>query len=117
MSGDLEAVRKNLASLNEIIAEMTAKVSDDPEFTVMTVNILRDHSWALGFKFRGQATPDPRDGRLPSARVADALDVARLYARTQEPAWVIDQMVRALTGASRDELTPEYLEFTESMEG
>jgi hypothetical protein len=50
----LEAALANLASLNEIIAELTVKVSDDPEFTAMTVNLLREHTRALGFAFRGE---------------------------------------------------------------
>jgi hypothetical protein len=49
----LDAVAANLASLNEIIAEMTARVSDDPEFTAMTRELLRGHSHALGFQFQG----------------------------------------------------------------
>jgi hypothetical protein len=54
---DLDAVKRNLASLNEIIAEMTAKVSDDPAFTAMTRDILRDHSWELGYEFQGERPP------------------------------------------------------------
>ena len=56
------------------------------------------------------------DPVLPFARIANALDVARLHARTEDPAWVIDQMVRALTGAGRDGETSEYREFIETME-
>jgi hypothetical protein len=49
----VSAITANLASLNEIIAEMTAKVSGDPEFIAMVRRTLRDHSHALGFKFEG----------------------------------------------------------------
>lgn len=49
----LEAAFANLASLNDIIAEMTARVSDDPEFTAMVRELLRGHSRALGFQFQG----------------------------------------------------------------
>lgn len=48
-----EAALASVASLNEIIAEMTAKVSDDPEFTAMVRDLLRESSRSLGFKFRG----------------------------------------------------------------
>jgi hypothetical protein len=57
------------------------------------------------------------DPVLPFARISSALDVARLYMRSQDPAWVIDQMVRALTGAGREGETAEYREFLESAEG
>jgi hypothetical protein len=53
----LDEIRANLASLNEIIAEMTAVVSTDPEFTGMVRGVLRDHSWKLGFSFQGQEPP------------------------------------------------------------
>lgn len=49
----LEAAFANLASLNDIIAELTAKVSDDREFTAMVRELLRGHSRALGFQFQG----------------------------------------------------------------
>jgi hypothetical protein len=45
--------RANLSSLNDIIAEMTAKVSDDPEFTSMVRELLRGHSRSLGYHFQG----------------------------------------------------------------
>jgi hypothetical protein len=48
----LDAVAANLASLNEIVAEMTARFSDDPEFTTMVRELLRGHSHALGFRFQ-----------------------------------------------------------------
>jgi hypothetical protein len=48
----LDAVAANLASLNEIIAELTVKVSDDPEFVSMVRELLRGHSHALGFRFQ-----------------------------------------------------------------
>jgi hypothetical protein len=55
LSGDrlVDAIAANLASLNEIIAEMTAVVSDDPEFAALVRETLRDHSHALGFSFMG----------------------------------------------------------------
>jgi hypothetical protein len=49
-----EDIAANLASLNEIIAEMTAKVSDDPEFTRGVKELLGDHSAALGYEFQGR---------------------------------------------------------------
>ena len=51
---DLDAIRKNLASLNEIMAEMVAAVSPDPEFVTMVRGVLRDHNWELGFEFQGE---------------------------------------------------------------
>lgn len=53
-AGRTEMIAANLASLNEIIAELTAKVSDDPEFTAMVRELLREHSHALGYQFQGE---------------------------------------------------------------
>ena len=53
----LALVSANLASLNEIIAEMTAVVSKDPDFITIVRGVLRDHSWSLGFEFHGQRSP------------------------------------------------------------
>jgi hypothetical protein len=51
---------KNLASLNEIVAEMVTATADDHEFAELVRNTLRDHSWAMGFEFQGQRPPaDP----------------------------------------------------------
>lgn len=47
------AIAANLASLNEIIAEMTAVVSDDPQFITIVREQLREHSHRLGFSFQG----------------------------------------------------------------
>lgn len=47
----------NLASLNEIIAELTAVVSVDKSFTELVQDQLRDHSWALGCEFRDERPP------------------------------------------------------------
>jgi hypothetical protein len=47
------AIAANLASLNEIMAEMTAVVSDDPGFATLVREALREHSHALGFSFQG----------------------------------------------------------------
>jgi len=52
-----DPVKENLAALNEIIAEMTSKVSDDPDFTELVVRQLRYHSWSLGYEFRGERPP------------------------------------------------------------
>lgn len=48
-----DAIAANLASLNEIIAELTAVVSDDPEFAVLVRETLREHSHLIGFSFQG----------------------------------------------------------------
>jgi hypothetical protein len=47
------ALAANLATLNEIMAEMTAVVSDDPDFVGLVRQNLRDHSHAIGFEFQG----------------------------------------------------------------
>ena len=54
-----DAVRANLASLNELFTEMTAKVSDDPDFTTLVRELLRKHSHALGFEFMGDGGGEP----------------------------------------------------------
>lgn len=54
---DLPVIKANLASLNEIVAELVDAVSDDPEFAQLTRDKLRDHSWALGYEFQGEAGP------------------------------------------------------------
>jgi hypothetical protein len=56
-TASLDGIKANLASLNEIIAEMTAAVSHEAEFTEMVRGVLRDHSWKLGFTFQGQEPP------------------------------------------------------------
>jgi hypothetical protein len=53
----LQRVAANLASLNEIIAELVTAGCDDPGFAQMTRDLLRDHSWSLGFQFQGQQAP------------------------------------------------------------
>jgi hypothetical protein len=52
-----DAVKANLASLNEIIAELTAVVAEDPEFAELVRTTLRNHSWSLGFEFQGERAP------------------------------------------------------------
>jgi hypothetical protein len=87
---DLDAVKRNLASLNEVIAEMVAKVSDDPKFTAMTRAILRRHSWELGFAFQDEHPP---------AFDEDAEDVA-IAARASIAA---GEPVVVLPGSAREE--------------
>lgn len=48
------AVAANLASLNEIVTELTAAVSDDPDFVAMVRELLRGHSYALGYRPHGE---------------------------------------------------------------
>ncbi len=57
MSDELQKIKVNLASLNEIIAEMVFVVGKDQGFNEMVRNTLRDHSWSLGFEFQGQRAP------------------------------------------------------------
>jgi len=51
-------VASNLASLNELVAELVGALADrgisDPEFADMVRRIFRDHSHRLGFEFRGE---------------------------------------------------------------
>jgi hypothetical protein len=49
-----DPVGANLASLNEIITEMVARVSPDPAFAAMVRDLLREHSWSLGYPFQGE---------------------------------------------------------------
>jgi hypothetical protein len=46
----LAEIAANLATLNDLMAEVTAKVSDDPEFTKLATGQLRTHMTALGYK-------------------------------------------------------------------
>jgi hypothetical protein len=61
---ELESLRgtvaANLASLNEIVTEMTAVVSQDPVFRDMVLTVLRNHTWKLGFEFQGSPAPPSR---------------------------------------------------------
>lgn len=52
-----DAIAANLASLNEIVTEVTAAVSTDPGFAETVVTVLRDHTWKLGFEFQGTPAP------------------------------------------------------------
>lgn len=54
---DLENIKANLASLNELCAELTRKIADDPDFASMTETVLREHSWLNGFSFQGENAP------------------------------------------------------------
>lgn len=55
LSGErlVDAIAANLASLNEIIAELTAVRAVSPGFTALVRETLRDHSHAIGFSFQG----------------------------------------------------------------
>jgi hypothetical protein len=55
-----DPVGANLASLNEIMTEVVAAVSPDPEFVDMVRGVLRTHSFALGYQFQGETRP--KDG-------------------------------------------------------
>jgi hypothetical protein len=48
-------IAANLASLNEIVTELVQAGSPDPEFQRLVRDLLRDHSWALGVPFQGEA--------------------------------------------------------------
>lgn len=49
----IDAVAGNLATLNEVIAEMTSRVSGDPGFTALVRDLLRNHSHEIGYQFQG----------------------------------------------------------------
>jgi hypothetical protein len=51
------AVVLTLASLNELIIEMTAATSPGTEWTEMVYLVFRDCTWALGLPFREQHAP------------------------------------------------------------
>ena len=63
-------VGANLASLNELAAELTAEVAKDPEFTKMTVGVLRALTFNLGWQFRGETRPGDWDPDLEYRRLA-----------------------------------------------
>lgn len=61
----------NLASLNELAAELTAEVAKDPEFTKMVVGLLRALTFNLGgYEFRGETRPGDWDPDAEYARMA-----------------------------------------------
>lgn len=55
---------ENLASINEILAELAAREADDVEFSRLTRNVLRRHSWRLGMLFQGEMG-DPDEPAVP----------------------------------------------------
>lgn len=74
-----QAVAANLASLNELIAEVVGKLGDlsmaDPAFVRMATDVLRGHSLALGYQFQGErftwdAPPAPEPPPAMSSREA-----------------------------------------------
>jgi hypothetical protein len=86
-------IRKNLASLNEIVAELVTAFavgeSPDVPFSEVTRQTLREHSHAIGFDFQGEQPPygsfqgeyvthgDPkvvRDAISPLRDIAEEMD-------------------------------------------
>jgi hypothetical protein len=56
LSGDdLEEIKANLASLNEVIGELVGAASADPAYRQMVRDTLRSHSRSLGFTFQEEA--------------------------------------------------------------
>lgn len=47
-------IAANLASLNEVVTELVAASSPDPEYRRLVRDLLRDHSWSLGIEFQGE---------------------------------------------------------------
>lgn len=78
-----DPVAANLASLNEIVAEMTQALVGlgvgDQGFADLVRGTLRDHTHALGFEFQG-------DGGARSAGHAEAGDVSACLAAMHERA-------------------------------
>jgi hypothetical protein len=66
----------NLASLNELAAELTVEVArlaapgEDNGFVAMTVGVLRALTWNLGWQFRGETRPGDWDPAAEYARLA-----------------------------------------------
>jgi hypothetical protein len=58
---DPDVCAANLASLNEIIAEMVQAMHmgtrPDGDFVALVGEELREHTWSLGYAFRGQEAP------------------------------------------------------------
>jgi hypothetical protein len=52
---DLEEIKANLASLNEIVAELASVY--DAGFNLVVRETLRNHSWRLGYEFQGEPVP------------------------------------------------------------
>ncbi|SRR6266487_1922198 len=63
------AVAANLASLNEVLAEVVQALADhgwsDPEFAGLARRQLRDHSRALGYQFQGESPGDGQAVLMP----------------------------------------------------
>lgn len=59
----IRAIKANLASLNEIVAELAQRVAgaSDSEFVELVAGILKGHSFDLGFEFRGERGPSSYD--------------------------------------------------------
>lgn len=70
-----DRVAANLASLNELCAEMITALAghgvSDEGFADMTQTVLRDHTWALGFEFQGVRPP----GGEPLAKIPAVQDI------------------------------------------
>jgi hypothetical protein len=61
----------NLASLNELVTELTAEVAKDPDFTSMVVGLLRALTFNLGgYQFRGETRPGDWDPDAEYLRLA-----------------------------------------------
>lgn len=59
----LPLLAANLASLNEVVAELAqarAITEDQQEWADVVCRSLREHSWSLGFEFQGQRGLAPR---------------------------------------------------------
>lgn len=59
---DLTMIKANLASLNEIVAEMADAmelgITPDARWVEVVRNTCREHNWSLGFDWHGQREPD-----------------------------------------------------------
>ncbi len=64
-------IAANLASLNEIVTELTSVASRDPEFRDLVRNLLRDHSWSLGVAFQGMHGDQQEAGRRLARQVEE----------------------------------------------
>ena len=68
----LTLIQANLASLNELFADLVEEVVSalrgGSEYAEVAVDVMRKHNWTLGFEFRGERAPADFD---PAAWLAD----------------------------------------------
>ena len=91
-----EYAAANLASLNELAAELTIQVSGDPDFAATTVGVLRALTFNLGYQFRGETRPGDWDPDAEYARLAGETEADKPAQplRKLEESWEPDDCIR-----------------------